>query len=62
MSFAKRGGRRQQMQKEAKRMSPKNWEESMVDAYWDYRWRQIMDPLCDTFQRWKAGDPLPPQR
>ena len=37
-------------------MSPKSWEESLTDAYWDYRWRKIMDPLCDTFQRWKAGD------
>lgn len=37
-------------------MSPKNWEETMVNAYWDYRWRQIMDPLCDAFQRWKAGE------
>ena len=37
-------------------MSPKSWEESLTDAYWDYRWRKIMDPLCDTFQRWKAGE------
>ncbi len=36
-------------------MSPKSWEEKLTDAYWDYRWRQIMDPLCDTFQGWKAG-------
>jgi hypothetical protein len=37
-------------------MSPKTWEESLTEAYWDYRWRKIMDPLCDTFQRWKAGE------
>jgi hypothetical protein len=36
-------------------MSPKSWEQAMTEAYWDYRWRQIMEPLCDTFQRWKAG-------
>jgi len=36
-------------------MSPKDWEQAMTEAYWDYRWRQIMEPLCDTFQRWKAG-------
>jgi len=36
-------------------MSPKSWEEKLTDAYWDYRWRQIMDPLCDAFQGWKAG-------
>ena len=37
-------------------MSPKSWEETLTDAYWDYRWRKIMDPLCDTFQCWKAGE------
>ena len=37
-------------------MSPKSWEEAMTEAYWDYRWRKIMDPLCDTFQKWKAGE------
>ena len=37
-------------------MSPKSWEEQLTDAYWDYRWRKIMEPLCDTFQSWKAGD------
>ena len=36
-------------------MSPKSWEEQLTDAYWDYRWRKIMEPLCDTFQGWKAG-------
>ena len=36
-------------------MSPTSWEEALTDAYWDYRWRKIMDPLCDTFQSWKAG-------
>jgi hypothetical protein len=37
-------------------MSPKDWEEIMTNAYWDYRWTEIMGPLCDTFQRWKAGE------
>lgn len=37
-------------------MSSKSWEEVMTDAYWDYRWRQIMEPLCGTFQKWKAGE------
>jgi len=36
-------------------MSPKSWEEQLTDAYWDDRWRKIMEPLCETFQRWKAG-------
>ena len=37
-------------------MSPKSWEEALTDAYWDYRWRNIMEPLCKTFQAWKSGD------
>jgi hypothetical protein len=37
-------------------MSPSSWEEALTDAYWNYRWTRIMDPLCDTFQRWKAGE------
>lgn len=37
-------------------MSPKSWEETVTAAYWDYRWRRIMDSLCETFQRWKAGE------
>ncbi len=37
-------------------MNAKNWEQAMVYAYWDYRWRQIMNPLCETFRRWKAGE------
>ncbi len=36
-------------------MSPRDWEEALTNAYWDYRWRKIMDPLCETFQAWKAG-------
>jgi len=36
-------------------MSPKTWEEKLTDAYWDYRWHTIMEPLCETFQAWKAG-------
>jgi hypothetical protein len=37
-------------------MSPKDWEQTLTEAYWDHRWRQIMDPLCDAFQKWKAGE------
>jgi hypothetical protein len=37
-------------------MTPKNWQEALTDAYWDYRWKKIMEPLCETFQRWKAGE------
>ena len=37
-------------------MSPSSWEQALTDAYWDFRWRKIMEPLCETFQRWKAGE------
>ena len=33
----------------------KTWEEKLTDDYWNYRWRKIMEPLCETFQAWKAG-------
>ena len=36
-------------------MSPKDWEQRMIDAYYDYRWRRMLEPLCETFQAWKAG-------
>ncbi len=31
------------------------WEQTLVDDYYNYRWRQVMDPLCDQLQNWKAG-------
>jgi len=37
-------------------MQSKDWEQAVKDAYGDYRWRKIMEPLCETFQRWKAGE------
>jgi hypothetical protein len=33
-----------------------NWAETMVKDYHDYRWHQLLDPLCDTFRQWKAGE------
>ena len=32
------------------------WEQALVDDYYDHRWRQMLEPLCETFQRWKAGE------
>ncbi len=32
------------------------WEQSLLAAYYDSRWRQVLDPLYDKFQRWKAGE------
>ena len=32
------------------------WEEKLVDDYRDYRWRQLMEPMCDKMDRWRAGE------
>ena len=32
------------------------WEKALIDAYYDYRWHKLLDPLCDTFKSWKAGE------
>ena len=40
-----------------KRETPKwQWEQSLIDDYYDYRWREVLDPLYDKFRRWKAGE------
>jgi hypothetical protein len=30
------------------------WEQALLDAYYDYRWRQVLEPLYQKFQQWKA--------
>jgi hypothetical protein len=43
-------------------MSPKKrstlhqWEQEMIDGYYDYQWHLALDPLYDKFQRWKADE------
>jgi hypothetical protein len=32
------------------------WEQALIHAYHDYRWRQVLDPLYQKFQQWKAGE------
>ena len=34
----------------------RQWEQALVDAYYDYRWRQVLQPLYDDFQRWAVGE------
>ena len=34
----------------------REWEQALIDAYYDHRWHQVLDPLYEKFQRWKAGD------
>jgi hypothetical protein len=31
------------------------WEQALIDAYSDYRWRQVLNPLYEKFQQWKSG-------
>ena len=32
------------------------WEQEMIDAFYDYQWHLVLDPLYEHFQRWKAGE------
>ncbi|MEN4042699.1 MAG: hypothetical protein ROW39_10170 [Anaerolineaceae bacterium] len=32
------------------------WDQALLDAYYDFRWRQVLVPLYDKFQRWKTGE------
>ncbi len=45
-----------QMGKRHRQMSERKWEQALIDAYYDHRWHQVLDPLYEKFQRWKAGE------
>ncbi len=32
------------------------WEQSLIDAYYEYRWHEVLDPLYEKFKRWDAGE------
>jgi len=32
------------------------WEQSLLDAYYDYHWREALEPLYQKFQQWKAEE------
>jgi len=32
------------------------WEQEMIDAFHEYQWHLVLDPLYEQFQRWKAGE------
>jgi hypothetical protein len=34
----------------------RDWEQQLIDAYSDARWRAALDPLYEEFRRWKAGE------
>ena len=39
-----------------KKQSPLHqWEQEMINTYYDYQWNLALDPFYDKFQNWKAG-------
>lgn len=32
------------------------WEQALIDAYYDHRWRAVLDPLARAVERWTAGE------
>lgn len=45
------GGNRQPAKTSAER-----WEQMLIEDYRDYRWRALMEPLCEKMERWRAGE------
>jgi len=35
--------------------SARQWDQMLIEDYYDYRWHQIIEPLCEKLQRWKDG-------
>ncbi len=31
------------------------WEEKLVNDYRNYRWGQLMEPVCEKMKKWKEG-------
>lgn len=45
------------MSHKKKRNTPQwQWEEALLEAYYDHRWHQVLDPLYEQMQRWKDGE------
>ena len=45
------------MSRRKRRETPKwQWEQALIDAYYDHRWHEGLDPLYEKFQRWAAGE------
>jgi hypothetical protein len=34
----------------------REWEQALIDAYYDHRWHQALDPLYEKLQRWKVAE------
>jgi hypothetical protein len=33
-----------------------DWDQRMIDDYYDHRWHRLIDPLCEKMQLWKDGN------
>ncbi|MGC9335752.1 MAG: hypothetical protein ACP5JJ_16520 [Anaerolineae bacterium] len=44
------------MTNKSPQLSKRQWEQALIDAYYDHRWRQILEPLYEKFKRWDAGE------
>jgi hypothetical protein len=33
-----------------------DWDQRLIGDYYDYRWRRLIDPLCEKMQLWKDGN------
>jgi len=44
------------MKKRGRESSRRQWEQMLIDDYYDYRWREILEPLYEMFQLWHAGE------
>lgn len=32
------------------------WEQALIDAYYDFCWREVLEPLYQKFLQWKASE------
>jgi hypothetical protein len=45
------------MSRKKRRETPAwKWEQALIDDYYDYRWREVLNPLYEKFKRWEAGE------
>ena len=45
------------MSRKKRRETPEyKWEQALIDDYYDYRWRQVLNSLYGKFKRWEAGE------
>jgi hypothetical protein len=44
------------MSRRQRQTPEQRWKQALIEAYYDYRWHQVLDPLYEQMQRWKAGE------